>query len=39
LGDSVKCGAATRPLPRDGSAEEFRGDATVRPCPKILTKD
>ena len=30
-------GGTTRPLPRDGGAEEFRGDPTVKPHPKVWT--
>ena len=30
-------GGTTRPLPRDGSAEELRGDPTVGPHPKART--
>ena len=33
----VGCGGTTRPLPRDGGAEEFRGDPTVGPHPKVWT--
>ena len=32
-------GATTRPLSRDGGAEELRGDPTVRPHPKVWTID
>ena len=32
-------GCTTRPLPRDGGAEEFRGDPTVGPHPKVWTID
>ena len=32
-------GGTTRPLPRDGGAEELRGDPTVGPHPKVWTKD
>jgi len=28
-------GGATRPLPRDGNAKEFREDPTVGPCRKV----
>ena len=28
-------GGTTRPLPRDGGAEELRGDPTVGPHPKV----
>ena len=30
-------GGTTRPLPRDGGAEELRGDPTVGPHPKVWT--
>ena len=30
-------GGTTRPLPRDESAEELRGDPTVGPHPKVWT--
>jgi len=29
---------ATRPLPRDGGAEELHGSPTVGPCPKVWSK-
>jgi len=29
---------ATRPLPRNGGAEEFLGNPTVRQCPKVWTR-
>ena len=32
-------GGTTRPLPRDGGAEELRGDPTVGPHPKVWTID
>ena len=32
-------GGTTRPLPRDGGAEELRGDPTVGPHPKVRTID
>ena len=32
-------GGTTRPLPRDGGAEELRGDSTVGPHPKVWTID
>ena len=32
-------GGTTRPLPRDGGAEELRGDPTVGPYPKVWTLD
>jgi len=32
-------GGATRPLPRDRGAEEFHGNPTVGPRPKIRTRD
>ena len=31
------CGGTTRPLPRDGGAEELLGDPTVGPHPKVWT--
>ena len=31
------CGGTTRILPRDGGAEELRGDPTVGPHPKVWT--
>jgi len=30
---------ATRPLPKDGGAEEYRRDPTIEPRPKIWTRD
>ena len=30
-------GGTTRPLPRDGGAEELRGDPTVEPHPEAWT--
>ena len=30
-------GGTTRPLPRDGGAEELRGNPTVGPHPKVWT--
>jgi len=35
LTDGFGSGGATRPLPRDGGAEGFRGDPTVGPRPKV----
>ena len=32
-------GGTTRPLPRDGGAEELRGDPAVGPHPKVWTID
>ena len=32
-------GGTIRPLPRDGGAEELRGDPTVGPHPKVWTID
>jgi len=32
-------GVVTRTLPRDGDAEEFRGDQTVGPRSKVWTRD
>ena len=32
-------GGTTRPLPRDGGAEELRGDPTIGPHPKVWTID
>ena len=32
-------GGTTRPLPRDGGAEELRGDPIIRPHPKVWTID
>ena len=32
-------GDTTRPLPRDGGAEELRGDPTVGPHPKVWSID
>ena len=32
-------GGTTRPLPRDGGAEELCGDPTVGPHPKVWTID
>ena len=32
-------GGTTRPLPKDGGAEELRGDPTVGPHPKVWTID
>ena len=32
-------GGTTRPLPRDGGAEELHGDPTVGPHPKVWTID
>ena len=32
-------GGTTQPLPRDGGAEELRGDPTVGPHPKVWTID
>ena len=32
-------GGTTRPLPRDGGAEELREDPTVGPHPKVWTID
>ena len=32
-------GGTTRPLPRDGGAEELLGDPTVGPHPKVWTID
>ena len=37
--DSGGGGGTTRPLPRDGGAEELRGDPTVGPHPKVWTID
>ena len=34
-GPSSDGGGTTRPLPRDGGAEELRGDPTVGPHPKV----
>jgi len=33
------CGVVIRPLPRDKSVEEFRGNPTVGPRPKIWARD
>jgi len=41
MGCGYRCigggGGATRPLPRDGDVEEFHGDPTVGPRPKVWT--
>ena len=39
LGGGGGGGGTTRPLPRDGGAEELRGDPTVGPHPKVWTID
>jgi len=39
LKDQGGGGGATRPIPRDGGAEEILGDQTVRPRPKAWTRD
>ena len=39
FGDDDCGGGTTRPLPRDGGAEELRGDPTVGPHPKVWTID
>jgi len=37
--DSPTSDGTTRPLPKDGGAEEFRGDLTVGLRPKVWTRD